>query len=39
LEETGVPVFELGSDNVDPRAWNDEEIQRQISEFLETQVL
>ena len=39
LEEAGVPVFELDSDNVDPRMWNDEEIQQQLSEFLETRVL
>lgn len=39
LEEAGVPVFELGSDNVDPRTWNDEEIQQHLSEFLDTRVL
>jgi hypothetical protein len=39
LEEAGFPVFEIKSDTVDSRTWNDEEIKRQLSEFLETRVL
>lgn len=39
LEDAGFPVFEIKSDTVDSRTWNDEEIKRQFSEFLETRVL
>jgi benzoyl-CoA reductase/2-hydroxyglutaryl-CoA dehydratase subunit BcrC/BadD/HgdB len=39
LEDAGIPVFEIGSDNVDSRTWNDEEMTKQFSEFLETRVL
>jgi hypothetical protein len=39
LESTGIPVFEIGSDNVDSRKWNDEVMTKQFSEFLETRVL
>ena len=38
LEEAGVPVFEIGSDNVDSRGWDDEKIKRQLSEFIEMRV-
>jgi hypothetical protein len=39
LESAGIPVFEIGSGNVDSRTWNDEEMTKQFSEFLETRVL
>jgi len=39
LEDAGIPVFALGSDNVDPREWDDEEMKRKFSHFLETRVL
>ncbi len=39
LEDAGIPVFVLGSDNVDSRVWNDEEMKQQFSQFLETRLL
>lgn len=39
LEDAGIPVFEIGSDNVDSRKWNDEEMTKRFSEFIETRVL
>ncbi len=38
LEEVDVPVFEIGSDNVDSRDWDDEEIKKQLSSFIEARV-
>jgi hypothetical protein len=39
LEDAGIPVFEIESNNVDSRTWNDEEMTKRFSEFLETRVL
>jgi len=39
LEDAGIPVFTLGSDNVDPRKWDDEKVKREFSLFLESRVL
>ena len=39
LEDAGIPVFEISADNVDPRNWNDDEMRRQFSEFLDTRVI
>lgn len=35
LEEAGVPVVEIGGDNVDARQWDDEGVKSQISGFIE----
>jgi len=39
LEDAGIPVFTMGTDNVDPRNWDDAEMKRQFSHFLETRIL
>ena len=39
LEDAGIPVLDIDSDNVDSRKWNDEEMTKQFSEFLETRVV
>ena len=36
LEEAGIPVCEIGAHNVDQRAWDDDAIKAQVSEFIET---
>ncbi len=38
LEDAGIPVFVLGADNVDSRAWDDELLKRQFAAFIETRV-
>jgi hypothetical protein len=39
LEEAGIPVCELAAHNVDQRAWDDDAITAQVSEFIETRIL
>lgn len=38
LEEAGIPVFVIASDNVDSRQWKDEEMKDRFSHFLETRI-
>ena len=35
LEKNGIPVLPIYADIVDAREWNDEEIQAQVSRFIE----
>lgn len=39
LEETGVPICYIGANTVDSRSWDDERINHQVADFLESRVL
>jgi benzoyl-CoA reductase/2-hydroxyglutaryl-CoA dehydratase subunit BcrC/BadD/HgdB len=39
LEDAGIPVLDLGSDNVDSRGWDDEAIKQKFEDFLQNRVL
>ncbi|MFC1867275.1 2-hydroxyacyl-CoA dehydratase subunit D [Thermodesulfobacteriota bacterium] len=38
FENAGIPVLPIYADNVDARAWDDEQIKSQVSDFIETRI-
>ncbi len=39
LERAGIPVLDLGVDNVDARQWNEAEMRGRLADFIEQRVV